>query len=195
MQHNPDSWMQAIETQELRVREETEKLLGMHRDQKPRKIEDYTLQTKNGPAKLSSFFNGKNELILIHNMGKKCIYCTTWADGINGFTGHMMDRSSLLLVSGDDVATQTEFATSRGWKFPMASTKGITLFKDLGFQGEHKDGTAGDYPGVSIILKDDKGQLWQKTAGRFGPGDLFCSIWNFFGLLPSQTDWQPKYKY
>jgi len=35
--------------------------------------------------------------------------------------------------------------------------------------------------------------MWQKTKAGFGPGDLFCSLWNFVGLLPSNVDWSPKY--
>lgn len=180
----------AIEVQEQKVRAETAKLLEMHRNSKGHKIEDYMLETAVGLKPLSSFFVGKSELILIHNMGKKCVYCTLWGDGLTGFTPHLQNRASLLMVNGDDVITQTEFAKSRGWNFPMASSGKSPLAKDLGF---HDNGS--DQPGVSILVRDDKGQLWQKTSAMFGPGDIFCSLWSFVGMLPSNLDWAPKYKY
>lgn len=193
MNENPNSdWLKAIELQEQRVREETEKLLQLHREQAPRKIKDYTLQTKQGARLLSSYFGDKNEMWLVHNMGKRCVYCTLWADGLTGFAPHLRDRAALLLVNGDSVATQTEFAEGRGWNFPYASSEGTSLFADMGFHSP-KDGM--DHPGVSVITRDDAGQMWQKTAAGFGPGDLFCDLWNFVGLLPSNVDWNPKYKY
>ena len=181
-----------ISLQEKKVQEETRKLLEMHRANPGNKIKDYTLNTAGGPRTLSSFFGDKKEMFLIHNMGKKCSYCTLWADGINGFTDHMKDRAALLVVSGDDVVTQTDFANSRGWRFPMASTQGTTLFQDLGFHDPKKEL---NWPGVSIIARDADGTLWQKARASFGPGDLFSSIWNFIGMLPSNVDWSPKYKY
>jgi predicted dithiol-disulfide oxidoreductase (DUF899 family) len=186
------TYEESLAAQEKRVREETEKLLAMHREQPARKIEDYTLNTVEGPRVLSSFFRDKSEMFLIHNMGKKCSYCTLWADGLIGLSGHLQDRAALLLVNGDDVPAQREFAERRGWNFPMASTLGTTVFQDLGFFDVVKKI---DWPGVSVITKDADGQLWQKTKAGFGPGDLFCSLWSFVGLLPSKLDWSPKYKY
>jgi len=30
----------------------------------------------------------------------------------------------------------------------------------------------------------------------FGPGDLYCSIWNLLGMAGlSEADWTPQYKY
>ena len=45
-------------------------------------VKDYTLKDREGnEIKLSELFGDKNHLILIHNMGKSCSYCTMWADG------------------------------------------------------------------------------------------------------------------
>ena len=174
------------------MRGETEKLLAMYRKQAPQKIKDYTLQTLNGPKTLSSMFGEKKELILWHNMGTKCVYCTLWGDGFNGFTDHIQSRAAFVMVNGDDVATQNEFAKSRGWRFPMASSQGTTLGADLHFS---KPGDSMHHPGLSILTKDASGQMYVNTAAPFGPGDIYCSIFNVIGMLPSDTDWEPKYKY
>ena len=45
-------------------------------------VKDYTLRDRDGKdVKLSEMFGEKDHLILIHNMGKGCPYCTMWADG------------------------------------------------------------------------------------------------------------------
>jgi predicted dithiol-disulfide oxidoreductase (DUF899 family) len=186
-----EEWEQKLNQQEQRVREETQKLLAMHRDHPGRKIQDYTLRMAQGLRQLSTFFGAKNELLLVHNMGKKCSHCTLWADGLVGFTAHLQDRAAFLLVNGDEIKIQTEMAKSRGWNFPMASTQETTLFQDLGFHAS----AGGDEAGVSVILRDADGVLWQKTKADFGPGDLFCSLWNFIGLLPSHQEWSPKNQY
>jgi predicted dithiol-disulfide oxidoreductase (DUF899 family) len=183
-----------IEAQEKRVREETEKLLALHRARPAREVRDYELQTAEGPRKLSSFFNGKNEMLLIHNMGKRCSYCTLWADGLNGFTPHLLNRAGLVVVNDDPLETQKQMSAERGWTFPMASSRGTSLFEDFGMKSLGSE-EAGDWPGVSVLTRDADGTICQKSKAMFGPGDLYCSIWNFFGMLDENVKWEPKQKY
>ena len=48
------------------------------------KVIDYDLvDSENQKIKLSQLFGTKKDLILVHNMGKSCPYCTMWAEGVN----------------------------------------------------------------------------------------------------------------
>ncbi|MCY3748055.1 MAG: DUF899 family protein, partial [Chloroflexi bacterium] len=39
-------------------------------------VQDYRLRGPDGPVRLSELFGAKSDLILIHNMGTGCPYCT-----------------------------------------------------------------------------------------------------------------------
>jgi len=47
-------------------------------------IRNYQFETLNGKTDLSSLLADKKLLLVIHNMGQACRYCTLWADGFNG---------------------------------------------------------------------------------------------------------------
>lgn len=185
-----------ISTQEQRVRAEMEKLFQLHKSRPAATVQDYPFATATGPVKLSDLFGGKRELILIHNMGKSCAYCTLWADGINGFTEHFENRAGFVLINNDSVEEQSAFAKSRGWKFKTASAKGTSFSKDMGFMDEE---TKRPQPGTSIYTKMPDGTIQHRTRAGFGPGDVFCSIWSFLDLLPTDLPavkaWAPKFSY
>lgn len=48
----------------------------------PQPVADHVFGTLNGSTMLSALFGERDELIVIHNMGSKCAYCTLWADGL-----------------------------------------------------------------------------------------------------------------
>ena len=156
-------------------------------------VKDYALTGMSGEkTKLSEMFGTKNELILIHNMGRSCRYCTLWADGVNGFTKHFESRAGFVVTSPDDHETARKFALERGWQFKLYSTEGTTFKFDMGFANEKND----PQPGVSIFKKDADGKITHITKDFFGPGDDYCSIWHFFDLLPSASEtWEPQYHY
>ncbi len=182
--------------QEKTVREEMEKLFALHKIRPAATVQDYTFATVKGPVKLSEMFGDKKELILIHNMGKQCSYCTLWADGFNGFTAHLENRAGFVLINNDSVEEQTAFAASRGWKFKTASAKGTSFSKDMGFFDIEKKMAQ---PGTSVYTKSADGTIQHRTRAGFGPGDVFSSIWSLFDLLPSdktaESDWSPKFTY
>ncbi|WLR57472.1 DUF899 family protein [Mesobacillus subterraneus] len=155
-------------------------------------VEDYTLTSTEGEKLLlSELFGDKNELIVIHNMGKSCSYCTLWADGFSGFTKHLENKAAFVLTSPDDYQTLSDFSNERGWAFKSVSTKGTTFKEDLGFKSKE-----GFWPGVSILLKEEDGTIKHYTKAAFGPGDDYCSIWSLFELLPDGSgSWGPKHSY
>ena len=157
----------------------------------PEAVEDYQLADTSGPVHLSALFGDKDQLIVIHNMGASCSYCTLWADGYNGVAEHLANRAAFAVVSPDAPAAQKRFAESRGWRFRMASHKGSTFAQDMGYQSK----SGGWLPGVSVFRKE-AGKVLRVSDTALGPYDDFCSVWHLFDMLPGGTgDWGPKFKY
>lgn len=152
----------------------------------------YTFRGPNGAtATLAELFGDRRELIMIHNMGKGCHYCTLWADGINGLTQHFENRAAFVVVSPDPPEIQQEFAESRGWQFTMWSS-GKEFLKEMKMADEH--GSA--WPGVSNFLKQDDGVILRTGYDYFGPGDDYCAIWHVLDLFPEGPGgWEPKQHY
>ena len=157
----------------------------------PEEVKDYALSRAGGGAvKLSELFGGNDTLFVIHNMGASCSYCTLWADGFNGVFDHLRNRAAFVLVSPDSPEQQQKFASSRGWRFPMASCQGTTFAQDMGYWRDNHP-----VPGVSVF-KREGGRILRVADTSFSPGDDFCSVWHFFDLIPEGSDgWQPKYQY
>ena len=165
------------------IRESMEELYALKRQVPGVEVQDYTFHDRDGKEiKLSELFGDSDELMLVHNMGKSCRYCTLWADTINGFTDHLENRTSFVLSSPDNHEVMKEFADSRNWRFPMVSTEGTSFKKDVGFESEQ-----GVLPGVSVFKKKD-GKIWHTNQDFFGPGDPYCGIWWMFELLENSVD-------
>ena len=181
---------------EKELMKKQQQLVEMKKKLTSEEVKDYTLKGSNGKSvKLSEMFSDKEDLIVIHNMGTSCTYCTMWADGFNGIAQHLEDRAAFVLVSPDSPKVQTAFAKQRGWKFKMYSNEGSTFIKDMGFSVE-KDGKAYAQPGVSTFHKMPQGKIVRIAKAAFGPGDVFCSTWHLFDLLAKGPNgWEPKYKY
>ncbi|MBI3558208.1 MAG: DUF899 family protein [Deltaproteobacteria bacterium] len=154
---------------------------------------DYDLVSRGGrTVKLSQLFGKKKELILVHNMGTGCPYCTMWADGFNGLLPHLEDRAAFAVESPDRPATQKEFAARRKWNFTMVSSQGTGFRKKSGFQT--REGSP--MPGVSVFVKKAGGRIFRVSSSYFGPGDNYCPTWDLFDLLPGGPGgWTAKFKY
>jgi predicted dithiol-disulfide oxidoreductase (DUF899 family) len=168
------------------------KILDLRKQLTPQKIEDYALRNHNGEeVKLSSLFNDRKELLIMHNMGKRCVYCTLWADELNGIITPLGDAVPFVMVSPDSPAVQKEFAESRNWKMPMLSAEGTDLISVMGFQPKPNS----FMPGVSVLVLKEDG-IYKTTHDHYGPGDTYCSVWHFLDLLPTgDGGWEPKYDY
>ena len=145
----------------------------------PQEVKDYELASPEGPVRLSQLFDGHEDLILIHNMGVSCSYCTLWADGYNGLHPHVVTRAGFAVSSPDRPTVQRKFAESRGWKFPMVSHAGTSFAADMGYVSAK----GGWMPGVSVFRRDG-GTILRVSDTGFSPGDDFCTLWHFFDLLP-----------
>lgn len=187
-----ESIYEQIATLQQEIENTRSRILDLRKQMQPEPIEDYVLTDwSSKPVHLSDLFDERDELLVIHNMGKKCSYCTLWADGFNGFTLPINDRVPFVVVSPDTPEVQQEFAESRGWKFKMLSAHGTTFIKDMGFEPQPNQ----YWPGVSAFIRKD-GKIYRTSYDFFGPGDFYCSPFHLFDLLPKRdNEWRPKIKY
>lgn len=182
-----------VDRLEKQILKDKKKLAKMRKQVEPTLVEDYTFTTAGGKkVKLSKLFGDRDELVLIHNMGVRCAYCTMWADGFNGVRQHLENRSAFVVVSPDEPKVMGEFAKGRGWKFPIYSHHGTGFSKAVGFEAEN----GGQWPGVSTFFKNPDGKMYRVAKAFFGPGDDFCATWHLIDLLPrGENGWEPKYSY
>jgi predicted dithiol-disulfide oxidoreductase (DUF899 family) len=177
---------------EKAVREAKEKLREALKRAEAEPVQDYTLRRSTGePVALSALFGDKSDLLVIHNMGRRCPYCTLWADGLNGLLPHLENRSGVVLVSPDPPDVQAAFAEERGWKFAMCSGRESAFTGDMGFVVEGMI-----WPGVSAFHKRADGSIVRTNRTFFGPGDDFCAAWPLFDLLKDGVNnWEPEFAY
>ncbi len=150
-------------------------------------VSDYSMKDRNGKeVKLSEMFGDKSHLILIHNMGKGCSYCTMWADGFKDTYKEIEKKASFVLVSPDSPEVHKEFADSRGWNYRTYSAAGTDFIFDMGYE-IRKDDKKYYWPGVSVFEKKEDGSIVRVAKDEFGPGDFYCNIWHFIDLLPNEN--------
>lgn len=182
-----------IDELERQLQEMKRKLAVLRRQRPKQEVRDYRFKDCSGQdVPLSNLFGDRDELILIHNMGQHCSYCTMWADGFNGLLPHLMSRAAFVVVSPDEPQSQSDFAKSRGWNFPIYSARGTDFIEDMGF-GERNGELM---PGVSTFEKTEDGRIYRTNYTEFGPGDDYCATWHLFDLLTQGVNnWEPKISY
>lgn len=150
-------------------------------------VKDYTLKDRNGKeVKLSELFGDKKNLILVHNMGRSCSYCTMWADGFKDTYKEIEKKVPFVLVSPDSPEVHKKFAESHGWNYPTYSAEGTDFIFDMGYDFI-KDGKHNYWPGVSVFEKSVDGKIRRVAKDYFGPGDFYCNIWHFLDLIPGEN--------
>lgn len=175
---------------EQKIFELTEQLQALRKASPEQEVSNYSFATLSGEATLADLFGDHSRLLMIHNMGQGCRYCTLWADGFNGFLPHLESAMAVTLVSKDAPDAQRRFANSRGWRFNLASHGGGDYIRE-----QSVTENSGNMPGaVAYERKGDK--IYRKNSCVFGPGDLYCSMWSLLGLAGlSEADWTPQYNY
>ncbi|MBZ0188962.1 MAG: DUF899 family protein [Candidatus Obscuribacterales bacterium] len=186
-----------IEKLEQEIKELKLKLAFLRSTSPPQKVEDYGFDSHQGEkTTLRKLFGDKDDLIVIHNMGTHCVYCTMWADGFNGLYDHLSSRAGFVVISNDDVAKQKKFKEARKWRFEMVSSIDTDFFKDMGFLLDSDSPWGKFAPGVSTFKRDKNGTIYKVASSKFGPGDNYCITWDLFDLLEKGVDgWQVKFKY
>ncbi len=184
-----------IDELQASIAKQREEVVALRKELPLEEIKDYNFKDRQGnDVTLSSLFGDSDELLIIHNMGKQCKYCTMWADGFRGFSEIISDRMPFVLTSPNEYEVLDEFASSRSWNFPCISYADTNFALDLGFE-HHKDGKKYYSPGASALIKKG-GSILRTSYDFFGPGDYYNSAWHFFDLFPKGADgWHPKYEY
>ena len=164
----------------------------LYREFDSESVTDYEFtDSDGGSVRLSELFGSQSDLIMIHNMGKSCTYCSMWADGFTGLLDHLQNRAAFVVSSPDPPAVQGEFKESRGWTFRMVSTAHSPFTREMGFHGDD-----GYWPGVSAFHRNDDGSIVRTGSDFFGPYDDYNAAWNLFSLLDGGAgEWEPQYSY
>ncbi len=184
-----DSVRKQIKKIENAMMKQKADLAKLRRRAKPELVSDYVFQTTDGKTvKLSALFGKKSELILIHNMGSACPYCTLWADGFNGMSHHLENRAAFVVETPESPKAIAAFRMKRDWKFAMVSSRGSSFRMDMGYASSE-----GPAPGASTFVKKG-GKIYRVSDAEFGPGDNYCVAWDLSDLLP-KSDWVPKFRY
>ncbi len=186
-----DDILTKISTLEAEIEKQKEALTALRKSLPPMRVADVTMTDMHGQSvTLSDLFDGRKDLIVIHNMGQACAYCTLWADGLNGLLPHLLTRTSVVMCSPDSPEPMRAFSESRGWNYRMISTQGSTFTKDVGFA----DSAGGTNPGYSTFRKNADGTIDRLSFAYFGPGDDYCGIWFMLPLLDDGiAGWSPKH--
>lgn len=193
---NPNE-MSAIDSELLEAEKKLvnlrKRMVQLRKQRKHELVKDYILKDLDGnEVPLSSLFGEMTDLILVHNMGIRCTYCTLWADGFNGVYHHLENRAAFALVSHDDPRTAKIFSEGRNWKFKMLANDGGDFTREMGYEDENGD----PHPGISTFHLDSAGKIFRVAHTWFGPGDDFCSTWHIFDMLENGVnDWSPRFEY
>ncbi len=178
------------------LQEAKQRVVEVSRRIGPERVEDYELRGREGSVRLSEMFGDKQDLILMHNMGSECPYCTMWADEFQGVLRHLQDRAGFVVVSPNSVDVQQALRKKRGWTFEMYSAEGTSFIRDMGFESDGVSYNSNAMPGVSTFRKNADGSIDRVARDFFGPGDLYCGAWHLFDLLSDGADdWEAKLEY
>lgn len=181
---------QRIHELEMKLYEQTLELNELRTQASLTEVPNYEFQTQVGSTSLHDLFGDKDKLLVIHNMGQACRYCTLWGDGFNGLVDHLESAMAVVLVSKDDPATQRQFANSRGWRFRLASHGGGSYITEQSAQAG-----SSNMPGA-VVYERQGGKIFRRGASVFGPGDLYSPMWNLLGLAGmTEADWMPQFRY
>jgi predicted dithiol-disulfide oxidoreductase (DUF899 family) len=177
-----------IEDLERRIEALKEERSAARRRRGHEPILDHEVTVGEGTRRLSDLFGDHDDLLLVHNMGRSCAYCTLWADGFVGLLRHLERRAAFALLTPDPPEVQRAFAASRSWPFVMASDPTRVVARALGFATERES-----LPGVSALRRLPDGSLVRTGRAVFGPGDDYCPTWPLFDLLDGGSGgWEPR---
>ena len=184
----PNNEIRDIEQQ---IRKLMERLTKLQQSNRGNEVNNYSFSTLNGETSLMDLFGEKDKLLLIHNMGQGCRYCTLWADGFNGFVQHIESTMSVVLVSKDLPEIQRQFANGRGWRFRLASHGGGEYIKEQSvMEGSN------NMPGSVVYEREDGNKIYRKNDCVFGPGDIYFAMWSLLGFVGlNETDWTHQWTY
>ena len=181
---------QEIAELEREIFDLTAKLNRLRKAAEPKPVPDYRFATLSGDVSLLDLFADRQHLLAIHNMGQGCRFCTLWADGFNGVLAHLESVMSVVLLSRDPPRLQRDFANSRNWRFRLASHGGGSYIREQTVM------EGGDNMPGAVLYERSEDRVLRRNSVIFGPGDLYCSLWNLLALAGmDEDDWTPQFRY
>lgn len=185
-----ESANEKIAAMEMKLYEMTLELNELRKQAVAHEVPNYDFQTQAGPTTLLDLFAGQTKLLMIHNMGQSCRYCTLWGDGFNGLVDHLESAMSVVMVSKDEPELQRQFASSRGWRFRLASHGGGSYISE-----QTAMAGSSNMPGA-VVYERDGDKIMRRSSAVFGPGDLYSPMWNLLGLAGmTEAEWMPQFRY
>lgn len=189
----PEATVSRIDELQKEIELKKKELAELRRAQPRETVKDFSFETAAGPVKLSELFDGRLDLLVIHNMGQACRYCMLWADGLNGVLPHLENRTAVVMVNPDPVEQQQKFASDRGWNFRIVRDETGEFSKAMGMHGEEPGSF---WPGATGFSRGEDGTIRRVAGAPFGEGDDFCATWHLLDLLADGwNNWEPKYRY
>ena len=169
---------------------------------------EYLFDGPGGRHTLSDLFDGRSQLIVYHFMfgpdwEEGCPTCSFWADNFNGIDVHLRHRDiSLVAVSRAKLETLDAYRKRMGWGFKWVSSFDSDFNHDyqVSFTADEMDAgemlynyritkfPSEEAPGVSVLFKNDDGEIFH-TYSCYARGlDLLNGAYNFMDLAPKGRD-------
>lgn len=169
-----------IQALQMEMYQNYAKIQELRQGLEPEGVEEAVfLASDESEVKLSELFGEHETLLVVHNMGRHCSFCTAWADGYSGIYELLQAQTAFVVSSPDAPKIQAEVQAARGWKFPMVSLGESPFALAMGFQ------VNGKYqPGVSVFTRDEAGVIKRTWSAPFGPSDHYGLLWHTLDLLP-----------
>jgi predicted dithiol-disulfide oxidoreductase (DUF899 family) len=169
---------------------------------------DYTFDGPTGKVSLADLFDGRSQLLIYHFMfapewSQGCKSCSLLADHYNPAIIHLQHRDvSFVTVSRAPIDKITAFRDRMGWSFPWVSSYSNDFNRDFGVYFSDEELASGlaiynyvsqpypitDLPGLSVLYRDDSGDIFH-TYSTYARGlDIFISAYNFLDVCPKGRD-------
>jgi len=207
-----DEWIAARKSLLAKEKEFTRQrdLLSAERRKLPWvKVEEtYLFDGPHGKESLSDLFAKSRQLLAYHFMfgpewAEGCPSCSFWADNYNGITTHLKHRDvSLVVISKAPFEKLEAYKQRMGWNFKWVSSFGNEFNRDyhVSFTPREKDAAYYNFerrgfpsteaPGISVFLKDDKGNVFH-TYSCYARGlDMLNGAYHHLDLVPKGRDEQ-----
>jgi len=168
----------------------------------------YVFDGPGGKETLARLFAGRSQLVVYHfmfapNWEEGCPGCSFWADNFNGIDIHLAHRDiTFLAISRAPFAKLEAYKKRMGWTFKWVSSGENDFNYDFGvsFDPESAKSGAANYnyrtgvevgeemPGVSVFVKDQKGDIYHTYSAYSRGIDLLNGAYNYIDLTPKGRD-------
>ncbi|HSB98203.1 MAG TPA: thioredoxin family protein [Spongiibacteraceae bacterium] len=164
----------------------------------------YDFEGPHGRQTLADLFAGRSQLIVYHFMfepgwSEGCKSCSFLADHIDGANLHLAHHDvTLLAVARAPWRELQPFKQRMGWQFDWVSSFGSDFNYDYhvsaspaeiaagrrDYNFTSSEGGNGDWPGVSVFYKNDRGEIFHTYSAYARGGDMLLGTHHYLDLTP-----------